>query len=76
MTLYTVRVACEVAGHWRTPGVPFPLTDAQALLLAPPHGAVIAPYVQPPYAAKPFAAKPEPTNDRQHRHKRKNRRAA
>lgn len=71
MTLYTVRVACEVAGHWRTPAVPFPLTDAQALLLAPPHGSVVAPYTQPPYPAKP-----EPEHDRQHRHKRKNRRAS
>lgn len=75
MTLYTVRVACEVAGHWRTPDVPFHLTDAQALLLAAPHGSVVAPYVLPA-AVHLVEALPEPTNDRQHRRQRKHRRSA
>lgn len=70
MTLYTVRVACEVAGHWRTPDVPFALTDAQARLLAPPYGSVVAPYTPP--VAEPVENK----NDRQHGNKRKNRRTA
>lgn len=62
MKIYKVRVACHVAGHWRTPDVPFALTDAQARLLAPPHGSVVIPV--------------ENNNDRQHGHKRKDRRAS
>lgn len=70
MNLYTVHTACEVVGQWRVPGEPFPLTEAQARLLAPPYGSVVAPYVPP--VAEPVENK----NDGQHGNKRKNRRSA
>ena len=65
MTEWTVRTACEVAGQWRVPGVPFALTQAQAKHLAPPFGNVIAPHNAT-----------EPKNGRQHRRKRAHRKAA
>lgn len=70
MKTYVVRIACEVAGAWRKPGVPFPLTEDQARPISPPHGRVVYPYM-----SAVAAPKPEPTNDRQYRHPRRKRRA-
>jgi len=68
MKLYTTRRDCEVAGHWRTTGVPFSLTDEQAAELTPPRGSVVAPYVPAPEKEKPHA--------RLGRNKRRNRKTA
>ena len=65
MKLYTVRIACEVAGQWRTPDVPFPLTSAQARFLAPPLGSVAYPIVLE-----------KPDHGRQHRRQRRSRLSA
>lgn len=61
MKTYVVRIACEVAGAWRKPGVPFPLTDEQARYLAPPYGSAVAPFVERPKPA------PEKRHGRQRR---------
>lgn len=68
MNLFTTRIDCEVAGQWRTAGVPFSLTDAQAVELMPPRGGVVAPYVPPPQK--------EPPNARLGRNRRRNRKTA
>lgn len=68
MKLYTTKRDCEVAGHWRTAGVPFSLRDEQAAELTPPRGSVVAPYVPADIKEKPHA--------RLGRNKRRNRKAA
>ncbi len=68
MKLYTTKHDCEVAGHWRTAGVPFALRDEQAAELTPPRGSVVAPYVPADIKEKPHA--------RLGRNKRRNRKAA
>ena len=79
MKTYTVRIACEVAGQWRTPDVPFVLTDEQARYIAPPYGNVVTPYVTRPAVG---TVQPMPTmvtredNGLQHRNERQDRRAA
>lgn len=83
MNLYTSRIDCEVAGHWRVSGEPFALTDAQAKELTKPFGSVVSIYVpaEPPVPAE---TPTEPTQEQEKavtnggfsRNKRRNRKAA
>lgn len=78
MNLFTTRIDCEVAGQWRAAGVPFSLTDAQAVELMPPRGGVVAPYV-PPDVLLARLTRPllkETPNAGLGRNKRRNRKAA
>lgn len=80
MNLYTSRIDCEVAGHWRVAGEPFALTDAQAKELTKPFGSVVSLYVPVVPAETPTVIIEEQekavTNGGFSRNKRRNRKAA